>query len=468
MTDNRTFTLDDQLRFARLSGDYNPIHVDPVAARRLLFGKVVVHGVHLALWAMDRLVAQHPALHSFAALRVNFDSPVGCLEDVKVHWSAGEGAIYSARILQGERTVCRLRLNAGQGPAGAAMVPSSADENVCRDRTWTEVATAEGKIPLRLPAETFELFPGLARFSAGQLAAMLAATRLVGMEAPGLHSLFSAIELAAREDQPWAPDLTYGVRRADERFGLVDFAVDCGALAGRISAFMRPAPMRQKSMIQLAGMVPAGEFSGQRALVVGGSRGLGEVTAKLLALGGARVTISYSSGEGEAAAIAAEAGGMGASIDHVRLDVARDGMPPAGAEPWTHIYYFASPKIAPNGRDEAFDADAFDLYRRFYVDGLARLIAFAQRSGAPTATLWFPSTVFIDTREKGFKEYAAAKIAAEQLAGWVSTVYPPLRCTFTRLPKLATDQTQAIGTSSVADNEQVMLPILRGLAGKPA
>ena len=34
--------------FVALSGDRNPIHVDPIAARRLPFGRRAVHGVHLA------------------------------------------------------------------------------------------------------------------------------------------------------------------------------------------------------------------------------------------------------------------------------------------------------------------------------------------------------------------------------------------------------------------------------------
>src|ERR1700759_4545117 len=50
----RTFMPDDQSRFAGLSGDFNPIHMDAVAARRTLFGVPVVHGVHLLCWALDR------------------------------------------------------------------------------------------------------------------------------------------------------------------------------------------------------------------------------------------------------------------------------------------------------------------------------------------------------------------------------------------------------------------------------
>ena len=41
----KRFSPTDQSTFAKLSGDYNPIHIDEVAARRLLFGAPVVHGV---------------------------------------------------------------------------------------------------------------------------------------------------------------------------------------------------------------------------------------------------------------------------------------------------------------------------------------------------------------------------------------------------------------------------------------
>ena len=42
-----------QAAFVALSGDANPLHTDPLAARRLPFGRVAVHGVHLALLALD-------------------------------------------------------------------------------------------------------------------------------------------------------------------------------------------------------------------------------------------------------------------------------------------------------------------------------------------------------------------------------------------------------------------------------
>ncbi len=47
----------DQLAFAALSGDYNPMHVDALAARRTQAGAPVVHGMHALLWALDALAA---------------------------------------------------------------------------------------------------------------------------------------------------------------------------------------------------------------------------------------------------------------------------------------------------------------------------------------------------------------------------------------------------------------------------
>ena len=48
----RTFTADDQTRFAQVSGDYNPMHMDALQARRTQAGAPVVHGIHLLLWAL--------------------------------------------------------------------------------------------------------------------------------------------------------------------------------------------------------------------------------------------------------------------------------------------------------------------------------------------------------------------------------------------------------------------------------
>ena len=72
----RIFTLEDQLEFARFSGDANPIHVDPLTARRSIAGEPVVHGIHLLVWSLEAVCAHVEDLPPIAALRVNFEKMV--------------------------------------------------------------------------------------------------------------------------------------------------------------------------------------------------------------------------------------------------------------------------------------------------------------------------------------------------------------------------------------------------------
>ncbi len=71
-------------------------------------------------------------------------------------------------------------------------------------------------------------------------------------------------------------------------------------MAGTIKAFCRPKPQNQENYLSLKNQVDRDEFAAQRALIIGGSRGLGEVTAKLLAVRGADVKITYQQGKEDA------------------------------------------------------------------------------------------------------------------------------------------------------------------------
>ena len=73
----RVFCHADQLAFAEFSGDYNPLHVDPIAARRLLFGEQVVHGIHLALWGLDRWLERRNENVRLSSLTCDFSKPLG-------------------------------------------------------------------------------------------------------------------------------------------------------------------------------------------------------------------------------------------------------------------------------------------------------------------------------------------------------------------------------------------------------
>src|SRR3954464_10855593 len=77
-----TFRLPDLAAFAELSGDYNPLHTDPIAARRTQFGNCVVHGVLVLLWALNEYQQQSGSRRKRARVNARFLRPI--LADVKI------------------------------------------------------------------------------------------------------------------------------------------------------------------------------------------------------------------------------------------------------------------------------------------------------------------------------------------------------------------------------------------------
>src|SRR5436189_4407881 len=87
----RTFSFDDQVAFAALSGDNNPLHMDAVAARRYLFGERVVHGAHSLLWALDVWLRDKSAPVNLRSIRASFPTPLGLGSEVQYSLVSEQG-----------------------------------------------------------------------------------------------------------------------------------------------------------------------------------------------------------------------------------------------------------------------------------------------------------------------------------------------------------------------------------------
>jgi NAD(P)-dependent dehydrogenase (short-subunit alcohol dehydrogenase family) len=446
----RRFTMVDQAAFAALSGDWNPLHLDPVVARRSLLGGAAVHGIHLLLWALDEAAAQR-GLRGFSRLRVHFDRGVMVGDTVRVEWREDEARL-TGRLNGDAGLLARITLTPAETPA----VPwTGSTENAtlaCEEHDLPALEGRAGEIELTLPAGWQAMFTHLAaRFPPAQVAVLLATTRLVGMVCPGLHSIYSGLHLNSDPAAVEAAVLRWAVTRADPRVRLVDMAIAAGGLHGTLMAFLRPKPYAQPRLAELSAVVPSDAFAGQRAIIIGGSRGLGELAAKLLAVGGARVTITWRQGEAESLAIVAEAAAYRLAMRAEKFDIAE---PPAGLPapepPYTHLYYFATPHI-PKGRPGQFQPAIFATLLDAYVGGLARCAAWLVPRAVPDALIWYPSTILIEQPDENFAEYAAAKACGEALCAQLAVHLAPLRLITDRLPRLATDQTQSLTALSLAD-----------------
>ena len=463
---SHTFTGEERLAFARLSGEHNPIHLDPVAARRLLFGRAVMHGLQLVLWAADGWLADRSAPVRFKTFQVVYRRPLGIDEPV-------EGVIESmaadrARIeltAEGASVLTAQIACEADDRAGIEIPPGCPDQRVPRERDAAELRNCSGLVPLCLDrAVASALFPNLARLvPAEQLAAVLATTRLVGMEAPGLHSVCRSLNLS---DMPGhrAPELSYRAARYDERFSLLDLFVEAPGLAGTVSTGIRPPPVEQASFASLRERVAPGEFAGERPLVIGGSRGLGEVAAKLLAAGGADVRFTWHCGADDAQRVLDDiigGDGGGGSAATFQFDVLGDAskLPQllAGWRP-TSLCYFATPFMF-SGAQGPFSAALFRTFCHYYVTGFRSVLEAAGN----VRSVLYPSSTAIDDVPSNLMEFAAAKSAGEILCRSLAAAQSNVRFHVPRFPRLATDQTATLLRVPAADPAQPILAALREL-----
>lgn len=468
----RVFGFDDQRWFSVASGDWNPMHVDPVAARRTLYGRPVVHGVHVALWALD-VVCSHRTL-SLASVQVTFAKPVYLGDPVSIELAAhdAEGTRVNVTVEGSTVTSLKIRHEDGGrrqlGPESPGLTSSVPTEPL--DLQIADLADRRGAVAAPGdPATWASTFGSLSdRIGASTVAELAALSTLVGMSCPGLHSVFGSFDVRFDpiDDSAAAPLVEFTVTKADARYSIVRMNVTGRRLDGQVTAFVRPRPTQQRSMRELSERVAPGEFAALKALVVGGSRGLGEATAKLVAAGGGEAIVTFHHGRADADSVVKDIRDGAGLASAINLDVSCAEIGVADiddVESITHVFYFASPRITDR-RLSDFDRRAFDAFVDVYVDGFIAVIDALVRSGSLDIVAFYPSSVFVDDGRAETIEYAMAKASGEVAARFFASSRSGLRVHVERLPPVATDQTASFLALELADPAEVMLDIVRAIA----
>jgi hypothetical protein len=469
-TNRRVFDWTTHQRFADISCDHNPIHMDAVAARRTLAGAPIVHGIHSLIWILECFSQSNFGELGVKSLRAQFLQPVYVGDEVTLNLSKPNESVVRARLTVGCEDVLLASIGFDgiehQGPfmpegGTLSLMPPNRPNNL----NLEEMERLSGQLsfgPMIHQIRT--LFPNAVRvFGMQRIAALVCSSCLVGMVVPGLHSMFSGLEVSFSEDgTASAAALQFVVTSVAERFRLVRVAINGGGLRGSLETVNRLPPVRQPSIDSIMPLVARDEFRNSTALIVGGSRGLGELTAKLIAAGGGRVVITYMTGKDDANAVVDELRGAGFKCDAVAYDVrrsAREPLPALGVIP-THVYYFATPRIFRR-KTALFDLGRFEEFNSFYVTGFFDLVTSCARLRPGGIRVFYPSSTFIDSRPAAMTEYAMSKAAAELLCSDLSKLLPGVQVLARRLPRLPTDQTSSVAQINRTNPIDVILPIVR-------
>ena len=471
---SRTFGAQDQALFARLSGDVNPIHMDPLAARRTNAGLPIVHGVHGALWALDQLVEARVVTTVPASLKVRFARFIYVGSAVELRIVHRDEKSVRADITLGGLTATTLILTHGvprKTEKAAGLVSRVTTPASDEPAAWVDLAQLtelSGRMDITDSLERIdEKFPHLASvFGIERTAAIALLSRLVGMICPGLHSLFAAFALEFVESPHGETGVEFAISKTDPRFRLIQMNISGCGVRGSVDAFLRWPPIKQPSLVDIMKIVAPGEFAGSTALIIGGSRGLGALTAKVIAAGSGKVIITYATGEMDATQL----------MEEIRIQVGQnacralqyDARKSAGdqlrtlTEGVSHLYYFATPSIYRQ-KEALFVSSLFDEFVQVYVKGFYDCCHALAGQGPQGLTAFYPSSVFVEQNPLALVEYSMAKLAGESLSSAMNRAADSIRVIVERLPRLLTDQTATVPPVSNGDPLEVMLPIIRNV-----
>ncbi len=452
--------------FAEQSGDWNPIHVDPIAARRFMAGGVIAHGMLTLLWALENYCVQSGSVP--AKFAVSFHRPVLSGEMIHLRVERMSNNSVRLQVYNKEEVVATIRIEGVCSSRNSAM-PESA---VCARSTPRHLQFADlkgltGALSLQaVESEVKRHFPSLVE-AVGLLpvSAIMAASRIVGMHCPGLSSLYSGAEFEFRPEDE-SPALGWKVVRHTLAQAPVRIQVDGGGITGRLDAFVRPDPVVQPTIEQIASHIERDLCQKQVAWVIGGGRGLGELVSKMVAAGSGRVVLTYHKGLEDAQRVAAEITSWGGRCEVFELDVHNPTsvstmIRKVGAP--THLYYFASSRIS-RPRHSFFEEALLGEFIDIYVNSFARMIAAARQTVSGPLKVFYPSTIFIDEMPREFPEYMAAKSAGEAVCRYLSLHLPDLDVVVKRLPRLPTDQTSGLIKISTSDPVAELLAVVREMS----
>ena len=472
-----TFSITASLhkQFAKLSGDWNPIHVNPVEARRTQIGRPIVHGVHSVLRILEALARVKPGLPAASKISVSFPAPVFPGDSCAVSIEDASPDRLRVRARVGEIVVVDTRVELGSPHDLSTIAGPLRTEDTRHCRVWSlhDMASASGMVLASSgAAEIARAFPKITKWlGVGPVMGLMCVSKLVGMECPGRYSILAGFDVALAADA-LQPRLAYRVSRLNQQFHSLKIDIDGFGMHGNIQALAANPPVAQVSMSELADKVGRDEFLGHRALVVGGSRGLGEVTAKLIAAGGGVPVITYATGKKDAERVRDEIRHAGGRCEILRYNVLAPAAPQLRLlkRSVSSFYYYATPPIFGrlSGQHSAtLDPARLSTFARYYVKGFDGLCRALLKNGKDLAG-FYPSSVAIEEKRPEMREYAEAKAAGEALCTHLSATFSSVHILVERLPRMLTDQTATPVPTKTADSVETLLSIIRKLSALSA
>lgn len=409
MVKEKKFTHKDQINFQNLSGDCNPIHVDKNAALKTHAGQQIVHGIHIFLWALDSVNVK---LYSNLKIDIKFMSQVNLDTKLTAVINKSKNRI---TVTSNKGLFCHCIINIEKIVDLEKNVISNENVffNIKKSRPDNNKINyiKEGQKSYKLyggrnKSIGKQMFPNITKNYGLEFVYEVACTSsITGMKVPGLHSLFLRLTLLLS----YKNKKNYiKINKINDKLKFVSINYYGINFDAKLETIFRPEPIKTRPFSFLKKKYGRSNYlKNTKVLVIGGSRGIGAYVAKLCSIKGADVTITYKTQFTLALNIKKEILANGGKIKLIKLDVLDKNVLKKINQKYDQIYYFATPKIISNLKKQ-ISPDLLKEYNLFYVQVFKKIVEKYKRLNK-NIKFFYPSTIYIEEKNKKFREYWIAK-----------------------------------------------------------
>lgn len=437
-----TVNQDNINKFAELSGDYNPLHVDELYARKTMFGKQMVHGIYQLMMCLEVFAQKSKKQIFINDIKAKFKNglEIDEIASIKIN-KKSDNKVEMEVLNSSSKTITKINFSyQKQDFILNKSMPTSFGSELNIPDNFTKKDCSES---LNYSQDLMEqCFPSVAKYiNPNNISVLLTSTRIIGMKYPGLHSIYNALSLKFNIDDETQDKLYYDVFK-ETGFDIVTISLNENnqKISGELKSIIRPQLPEPKSTAEIKKMIKENMFKGQKALIIGGSRGIGLQCLKMLALGGAETLFSYYKNQDDAVKIKDELKLNDYNTSFFQLDIqnlSKESLKIIEQFAPTHLYYFATPHIINNNKN--LSMEIFQNFSNYYIFALDKLI----NSVNTLEGVFYPSSTAITDLPSGMIEYAFAKSAAELYAEFLRQkrkikIFNP------RFPRIETSQTLSL------------------------
>jgi FkbH-like protein len=477
-------TQQQVLDFARWTGDCNPIHVDPVAAKESAFGGTICHGMLVLIESFahwDLPIDRFPKpLHS---LQVQFRSevrPDTSSKNLFVMMDSGlTGKLSSNDSLQLELTAQWLEDDSKNSTSPldqrfswmqAAKSSGIATSVNTQPQPWTTDEFQKGHETLGVHRFGHHLPSDSSKLSQVQEQVFGLCSFIVGMRVPGLSSLFTRLKAEFVSDSPATEELLYRLtlQSYDENFRFLEMQLDVATgdmqpvACCQIECYVR-FPKPEPRLETYDGIVPdsaSQSMAGKISLVCGASRGLGADIAAALASAGSITYLASRSRSKTTDDLVAQIQQRGGQVHVLLGNVGDPNWCTRTAElieqthgRLDHLVLNACElpelKVLAD-TDPMASASYIQRNIALYQQPLMHFLGLIKRSEGTVAAI---SSSAVEEIPFGFGDYVSVKLALEGAIRTVARENPGLRGLIVRPPQLQTawndTPIRAVGSVSV-------------------